>query len=212
MESPLHTSIRRCLREPVPEIAEAARLLDAAVTAHLNGDRERTESFLRQADMPAVRAWTESLWGRNSQYALRGSSPKPIEHDGRANERMPRADLRRELHARDGYHCRFCGIPVIRKEIRQRFCSLYSNLTLWGRKNIDQHAAFQAMWAQYDHVVPHWRGGGNGLQNLVVTCAPCNYARMGYTLEEAHIANPFDRQPLKATWDGLERLLKSARP
>lgn len=212
MEPPLRVALRTCLREPVPEIAEAARLLDAAVTAHVNGDAELAKRRLREANIPAVRAWTESLWGKRSPYAPTGPSSKvavPVE--GLAGERMPSVTLQRELHVRDGYHCRFCGIPVIRKQVRQRFCQLYPDLLIWGRKNIEQHAGFQAMWAQYDHLVPHWHGGGNDLSNLVVACAPCNYARMGYTLEEARLANPLHREPVRSGWDGLERLLLSAK-
>ena len=120
--------------------------------------------------------------------------------------RMPTSEDRRILHQRDGYHCRFCGIPLIRREIRQRFCKLYPRVPIWGKKNIDQHAAFQAMWAQYDHVVPHAYGGGNDLANLVVTCAPCNFGRMELTLEEANLLDPRAREPVRSSWDGLERL------
>lgn len=118
---------------------------------------------------------------------------------------MPNIDDQRQLHQRDGYHCRFCAIPVIRKEIRQRFCKLYPQVSIWDKKNVEQHAAFQAMWAQYDHVVPHARGGGDDLDNLVVTCAPCNYGRMEFTLEEANLVDPRTRPAVSSTWDELER-------
>jgi 5-methylcytosine-specific restriction endonuclease McrA len=121
--------------------------------------------------------------------------------------RMPGADTRRQLHLRDGYHCRFCGAPVIRKEVRQRFRALFPALEIWGPKNMDQHAAFQAMWAQYDHVVPHSKGGSNDLENLVVTCAPCNFARMDYSLEQVGLADPRERQPPRSPWNGLEQML-----
>lgn len=118
---------------------------------------------------------------------------------------MPNIDDQRQLHQPDGYHCRFCAIPVIRKEIRQRFCKLYPQVSIWDKKNVEQHAAFQAMWAQYDHVVPHARGGGDDLDNLVVTCAPCNYGRMEFTLEEANLVDPRTRPAVSSTWDELER-------
>lgn len=60
------------------------------------------------------------------------------------------------------------------------------------------------MWAQYDHLLPHAKGGTNELNNMVLTCAPCNFARMDYTLEEVGITNPLDREPLESDWDGLE--------
>jgi hypothetical protein len=39
----------------------------------------------------------------------------------------------------------------------------------------------------------------------VVTCAPCNYARVDCTLEEAMLSDPRERQPIQSLWDGLER-------
>lgn len=204
----MQIAARNCLREPIPEIEEAAHLLDAAVTAHLEGHAELVERLVRQANMPVIRDWTNSLWGANSPYAPSRKSPPsrallPVQV--RESERMPSIEFRRHLHLRDGYHCRFCGIPVIRKEIRQRFHTRYPALSIWGRRNVDQHAAFQAMWAQYDHVVPHSAGGGNELDNLVVTCAPCNYGRMDFTLEEASLIDPRTRAPIRSKWDGLER-------
>ncbi len=55
--------LRRCLRDPIPEIARAAHCLDEAVTAHLNGATQRAAELIRLADMPQIRQWTESLWG-----------------------------------------------------------------------------------------------------------------------------------------------------
>jgi hypothetical protein len=201
---------RRCLRDPIPEILEAACLLDEAVSAHLGGDTGRVGLLVKRANMPAIREWTESLWGRNSPYApsrkrLHGKL-EPASGGSRRPARMPNAEIQRRLHERDGYHCRFCGIPVIRKAVRQRFCKLYPQLQVWGRKNIEQHAAFQAMWVQYDHLVPHSHGGANDLENIVVTCAPCNFGRMDFTLIEANLIDPRFRDPVRSSWDGLERM------
>ena len=84
-------------------------------------------------------------------------------------------------------------------------CKVYEHLKLWGRKNIEQHAAFQAMWVQYDHVLPIARGGTSTLDNMVITCAACNYGRMDYTLEEVGLTDPRKRKPMRSGWDGLER-------
>ena len=205
----LHALPRNCLRDPIPEIAEAAQLLNAAVSAHLAGNTNLTEQLVQQANMPPIREWTESLWGANSPHApkrLSSSSRTLLPEQERTPVRMPSLADQFRLHERDGYHCRFCGIPVIRKGIRQLFRKLYPQLSIWGRKNVEQHAAFQAMWAQYDHVVPHAWGGGNDLCNLVVACAPCNYGRMDFTLEEANLVDPRTRNPVRTEWDGLERM------
>ena len=200
--------LRTCLRDPIPEIEEAAHHLDAAVSAHLAGQSQLAGELIRLADMPAIRGWTESLWGGNSPYVvLRAVSDAPISqpNDKRVKERMPTEAGMLKLHQRDGYHCRFCGIPVIRAETRKRIRKVYPDALPWGSRNIDQHAAFQAMWLQYDHLSPHAQGGTNDLENIVITCAPCNYGRMNHTLEEVGLIDPRTREPIKSKWNGLER-------
>lgn len=189
--------LRTCLRDPIPEIAEAACLLDEAVSAHLGGRRDDADQLIRRANIRTVRDWVESIWGKNTGFLLKRN---PFAHAAtplRVKERMPAAAQKAELLRRDGYHCRFCGIPVIRTEIRKRIHAAYPEALPWGRKNIDQHAAFQAMWVQYDHVVPH--------DNIVITCGPCNFGRMYYSLEDVGLIDPRTREPLRSSWDGLER-------
>jgi hypothetical protein len=197
-----------CLRQPIEEIFDAARMLNAGVNAHLEGRRDDAERLFAAADMPQIRAWTESLWGAKSPYVhfrLIQDAPPVLFKPDRYGTRMPdKSDLKRLLE-RDKYHCRFCGIPVIRKEVRQKIRSVYPTAVSWERYNLGQHAAFQAMWAQYDHVLPHSRGGTSELDNMVVTCAPCNFARMEFTLAEVGLTDPRLREPIGSDWDGLER-------
>src|SRR5690242_18409321 len=81
-----------CLCEPIAEIAEAAQYLDEAVSAHLDGNRERAAGLIRRADMPAIRDWTESLWGTKSPYVkfrhVPGAPPSLAKPD-RVPLRMP---------------------------------------------------------------------------------------------------------------------------
>jgi hypothetical protein len=126
------------------------------LTVHLSGDAadtvmpltDRTARNAKLADKPYK--LFESLWGAKSPYApsrKRLGAKAPVQPFGaKVSARMPSIAVQRQLHARDGYHCRFCGIPVIRKQIRQHFARLYAHLKIWGRKNVEQHAAFQAMW------------------------------------------------------------------
>lgn len=199
---------RSCLRDPIPEIAEAAHYLDEAASAHLAGRSVLAEELIRRANMTVIREWTESLWGSNSpyvKYRAVPNAPPSLPKEQRVKVRMPTLAEKRELHQRDGYHCRFCGIPVIRMEIRTRIREVYQDALPWGSENSKQHAAFQAMWLQYDHLLPHARGGNNDLDNVVITCAPCNFGRMNYTLEEVGLIDPRMREPVSSSWDGLER-------
>jgi 5-methylcytosine-specific restriction endonuclease McrA len=204
-----HSCLCTCLREPIPEIFDAARCLDAAVVAHLAGDRVETERLIRVADDPRIAQWTESLWGRGGPWMqLPRPVPDPppyLKRNARPLPRMPTAAQRAQLLARDGHHCRFCGIPLIRAEVRRRFMDAYPDAARWGRRNVEQHAAFQAMWVQYDHILPNARGGATDLSNLVITCAPCNFGRTDLTLEEVGLLDPRSRPPIRSAWDGLER-------
>nr|WP_290227543.1 hypothetical protein [Trichocoleus desertorum] len=100
---------RPCLREPIPEIADATRYLDAAVSAHLVGRFDLAEALICLADIPAIREWTESLWGANSpytQYRVVAIAPPIFPKDQRVKVRMPTAVEKQLLHQRDGYHLR----------------------------------------------------------------------------------------------------------
>lgn len=202
-------TLKLCFRKPIPEIYEAAQYLDDAITAHLAGDRQAAEALIKRADIPAIREWTESIWGKGSPYVKfreTPDSPAKLAKEQRVKVRMPNKSEKEMLHQRDGYHCRFCNVPVIRKEVREELKRAYPDALSWGKKNTEQHAAFQAMWLQYDHVLPHARGGNNDLNNIVITCGPCNFGRMDSLMEEVGIADPRERPPIKSEWDGLERV------
>ncbi|RRA50524.1 HNH endonuclease [Acidipila sp. EB88] len=202
--------IRVCFRPPVPEIALAAGYLDRAVSMHLKGEQQEAEALIALADKPEIRQWTESIWGKDSPYVQRKAvcGTPEVRPLVQRHVRMPTSAEILAIHQRDGFNCRFCGIPVIRKEIRQKLAQDYPKALPWGRTNILQHAAFQAMWAQYDHVLPHARGGDTSLDNLLLTCAPCNFGRMNSTLDEVGIQDPRLRAIRPSTWDGLERLCR----
>jgi len=198
---------RTYLLEPIPEIAEASRYLNDAVTAHLAGKSALAEKLIRQADIKAVWDWAEMLWGTGylKRYQVTSEATLGISDEARVKDRMPGAVAKRALHARDGFHCRFCGIPVIRREVRNRIKKYYPDALRWGSTNSEKHAAFQTMAASYDHILPHSKGGNNELENLVVICAPCNCARCHRSLDEVGLIDPRLREPVGSTWDGLER-------
>ena len=199
---------RTCLSDPIPEILVAATYLDQAVSAHADENRALADELIRAADMPVIAEWINSLWGPGGPWSRPFPVPNPlsfIPKVERGKERMPNSGERRALLARDGFRCRFCRVPLVRKEVRTLIRECYPDALRWGNRNVDQHAALQAIWLQYDHLVPHSRGGTNELTNLVVTCAPCNYGRWNCTLDEVGLADPRLRAPDHTAWDGLER-------
>lgn len=204
---------RKCLLEPIPEIWTAASLLREAVDAHLSGEYRRAETLIGKADIQAIAEWTNSIWGRRSKeihhFRSVPNSPQTVPKETRAKSRMPSAELRLRLKDRDGFFCRFCGIPVVDSLVRKRIHAVYPDSLRWGRANTTQHAAFQCMWLQYDHVLPYTRGGDNSLDNLIITCAACNFGRMEWTIEEAGLIDPrisLTPSPWDAApkWMGLE--------
>jgi hypothetical protein len=206
--APVTETQRFCISNPIPRIFDAARYLDAAVSAHLQGKRTLADELIRSADMPEIYEWLKPIWSNSKVHVLSAASKRQpiISKDLRAKDRMPSGNTwKAAIHQRDGYNCRFCGMPVIRSEVRKRINSAYPNAARWGDKDIEHHTAFQAMWAQYDHVVPHARGGQSDLDNMVLTCAACNFGRAEYSLEEVGVADPRGRHPVATTWDGLER-------
>jgi 5-methylcytosine-specific restriction endonuclease McrA len=129
---------------------------------------------------------------------------------------MPTLETQRAVIERDGFHCRFCGLPVIRPAIRDSLRRAYPDALGWGSTNLSQHAAFQCLWLQFDHLLPNSRGGASTLENVVITCAPCNFGRMETTLAEARLVDPLSRPtPRKwggfGSWDGLERFADGSK-
>lgn len=199
-------SLRRCFSQPIPEIFQAAILLDDAVEQHLAGDRRRCAQLIAAADMSEIAAWTDSLWGKQRsdihRFRTLPESPPALDIAERPMPRMPNAAVQRSVIARDGYHCRFCGIPVIPRSVRLAMSKDYPEAR-WGTRNIDQHAALQCMWLQFDHCLPNKRGGDSSQANIIITCAPCNFARMDWTIAEAGLEDPRDRDP-EPSWSGYD--------
>lgn len=210
-------SLRRSLCTPVPAILQAAEALIEALELHSRGDAVGAEACLIRANDKTVWAYTDQAWGKGSAsrygFISVADAPPYLPLSERPKPRMPGSETRRAMIARDGYHCRFCGIPVIESDIRRLLVKAYPAAVTWGSTNTAQHAAFQCMWLQFDHILPNSRGGDSSLGNMVVTCAPCNFGRMEATLEEARLINPLS-SPVPviwghhSEWDGLERFRK----
>lgn len=209
---------RLCMREPIEAIFVAAEMLRQAADAHVALKSSEAERLLAQANMPEVRTWTESLWGsraatpeqwRYHRVRKVEDAPPHLPKADRAPIRMPTRAEQVAIIAHYGRHCVFCGIPLVRAEVRMALHRAYPEACPWGTTNPTQHAALQCMWLQFDHLLPHSRGGGNDFVNVVVTCAGCNFGRMHYTIEELGLADPRDRPRVQSDWDGLEKVLQA---
>ena len=199
---------RDCLREPLPMHFWAAFKLEEAVSAHNNGDRFRAAACFASTNRPEFREFLASLWGRYSKYnspvdGVRIKHGQSALKGDRAQSRMPTKAVQREVIRRDGHICRYCGVPVVSPVIRKAINAAYPEAVPWGRKESDQHSGFQALWLQFDHVVPHSMQGSNEPANLVISCAGCNFGKSNYSLEQLGLNDPRDRKPILSKWIGL---------
>jgi HNH endonuclease len=201
---------RACLSAPIPELHRAADLLSGAADALLAGHDDFARDLLQEADMPALFAHARRIMGPEDPMIHRrrtvddaGPSPAQI------TVRMPTAQEVSSLHIRDGWRCRFCGCRVVLPQARDRMRAALPGAIRWGEQQ-GWHAAFYALTASPDHVVPQAQGGSNHPDNLVTACWPCQFGRNGWSLEEVGLIDPRARPPVADGWDGLARLLAPA--
>ncbi len=185
------------------------RNLALAVDAHLSARFEDADAYFRAADCPNVWGWVNPAWSR-AELNVRVRKPegdtRPVALALRDPLRHPDPIVRTVVLARDGHRCRYCGIPVVSADIRKLAHRLYPEAVRWNARDAAmQHAGFQCLWLQYDHVVPHSHGGRSTADNIVVCCALCNFGKDRFTLLQLGVEDPRPRPPLPVDWDGLER-------
>lgn len=210
--------LKDCFREPIPQVFEAADLLTFAVTAHLRGYFKAAEEAIRAADIPLLGEWLDSVWLGPWKPPYReivkvADLPPVLPKAERFHPRDASPAMKRSLVARDGQHCRLCGIPLVRAEVRKKLTLLYPEAARWtGIRATEQHRGLQVMWLQYDHVMVHSRGGETTMDNMVVTCSGCNFGRDRFTMDEVRLRDPrlHVRTPSWdgwRNWRGLEQIL-----
>jgi hypothetical protein len=129
------------------------------------------------------------------------------------NVRNPTVSMQREVFARDGYRCRYCGIRLVDRSVlaaladvvgREVFCPTGTNA--------QRHGVIMAFRVCADHVVP-WKGGGRtAVDNLVSACPSCNYGKSNYTLDQLGLDDPRGRPPSPSDgWDGLLPFVSALR-
>ncbi len=199
--------MRQYIKAPTAEVMESINSLISAVDAHIATDYALAASLFDKANCPITWKWLNDAWANSRRNIINSSSA----YEGKVipkteRDKPPSASIKKEVLARDGYRCRYCGLPVVLADIRKIAHQLYPAQVPWGRKNTEQHSGFQVTWLQFEHVIPRSQGGHSSLDNLVVSCALCNFAKGQYLLEQLDLEHPLLREPVNTQFDGLERL------
>lgn len=207
--------MRHSIKDPIPEIFAAWEALSTASDAHLSGDFGVAADYLSRANCPLVWSWLNPAWVEVDKHVIELrplGDTLSLRKDERDPDRNIRIEVRREVLLRDGYRCRYCGIPVVSADIRRFLARQYPRSVPWDAYDPSkQHAGLSCMWLQFDHVIPHSHGGRSDPENVVVTCALCNFGKHGFTLRQLGLSDPSLRPPVAVTWDGLERLRPAFR-
>ena len=200
--------LRRSFLPPISEYELAADLFSRAADALIANDLSLCDRLVREADLRPLRDFDYLISGpinpeihrqsKNSTYPPIPKSELP---------RMPGAVVTRQVFARDGYRCRFCGSRVILKQAREKFSEALPEAARWGSTRDERHCGLATLLASIDHILPYKRGGNHEPSNLVTACTPCQFGRNRWTLEEVEIEDPRNYPPIVDDWDGLSRLV-----
>jgi 5-methylcytosine-specific restriction endonuclease McrA len=206
--------MKRSIKEPIPPIFQSWTFLNQAVDAHLAGESQRANAFFKSADMRAVWEWVHIDWTRPDLNVVVHSPPgdtQEVSKGLRDPDRNIVSSIRAAVLQRDGYRCRYCGIPVVDAGIRKLAHRLYPDAVPWDPHDPEkQHAGFACMWLQFDHVIPHSHGGRSSSDNVVISCALCNFGKDRYTLRQLDVTDPRQIPPVPTAWDGLKRFRTGA--
>jgi 5-methylcytosine-specific restriction endonuclease McrA len=143
-------NVRRALGLLFRELAEVIHLEEGQY-ANYNFDSWREISALRASFKKQHEDWIHAI-----NFELQ--APRVIRL--LSYDRVPRQTLRfnrRNLFARDGNHCQYCG------------------------------RSFPTSELSLDHIVPRSRGGDTSWENVVCACVACNVRKGGRTPQEAHM-------------------------
>jgi 5-methylcytosine-specific restriction endonuclease McrA len=143
-------NVRRALGLLFRELAEVIHLEEGQY-ANYNFESWREISALRSSFKQQHEDWIRSI-----NFELQ--APRVIRL--LSYDRVPRQTLRfnrRNLFARDGNRCQYCGHSFPTSEL------------------------------SLDHIVPRSRGGDTSWENVVCACVACNVRKGGRTPQEAHM-------------------------
>ncbi len=144
--------VKRAFGLLLRELAEVIHIEENGVYANYDFDSWREISALRAEfeDDP------HSDWVRSVNFAIQVPRVLRLLHFDRVPRQRVRLN-RRNLFARDGNRCQYCGNGFSTSEL------------------------------SIDHVVPSCRGGQTTWENVVCACVRCNVRKGGRTPAEAHM-------------------------
>jgi hypothetical protein len=195
-----------CPLSPPNWFAEQIDIFESAINFLISGDKESCLKTIKLIRSEEITNWyTEhgQMSGRHRNLILKLPSIQNVDESLRDPIRTPKK-IQDSVFERDGYRCRYCENKLISQEVIRLFIKkLDSTLFQRGKTNLTTHGIIHFAWPVADHVIPWNKGGNTNLDNLVSSCATCNYGKDGYTIEQLGIQNPFMRKPMLDNWNGL---------
>lgn len=182
------------LVKPPSQLYAATSQLAAIAEALEAGETGTARDALLDVDLAACRG----------HWAAGGSEASRRHKEGRhvaatTRKRGPvSATMRIQIGERDGWHCRYCRLPVVWDGYFR---------TVFAAKFSDIGDSVNDLWRIFalspDHVVPLAAGGDNTPANVVTACGTCNYAKGHCLLDELGLIDPRSRQLIADGWRGL---------
>lgn len=177
----------------------------AAYRFAASGETERSLSELLGVDSRALQDWFH-IHAQNSG-AWRAGMSRPTSVSQPAKRESLNKFLE-QLFRRDRYQCRYCGTPVIPKNLLDRFSrAVGTNFFPTKKGNYTRHGIIMCFSATLDHVLPVRLGGATNANNLVTACRCCNYGKADFSLAELSLQDPRDREILDGPWLGLTEII-----
>ena len=185
---------------------EQMELFESAVNDFISIDKNSCLDKVKKIKSEEIINWFiehGQMSGRHRDLILNVIPKLTLDINQRDLIKSPRK-FQDAVFLRDGYKCRYCGNRLISQNFMRLFIKkLNSSLFQRGKYNSTTHGVIHIYWPVADHVIPWSKGGRTNLENLVSSCATCNYGKAGYTIEQLGIQDPFNRSPIIDNWNGL---------
>jgi 5-methylcytosine-specific restriction endonuclease McrA len=197
---------------PVPAYyEESVDSFKKSVQELIDGNLARSLTTLSESNAERVKEFFIEHGQQSAYFRVRNRKEIDRANKGRKKENssprlIPR--IEQEVFVRDNFHCRYCGLRIISKEVFASFSHIVGaeNFPI-QRKNSIRNGLTLGLRGVADHVEPYASGGETEIDNLVTSCYSCNFGKAGYTLEQLGIEDPRNRKPIQDNWSGLTEFL-----